>query len=122
MKCLANDGKDSFIFRDRDAIILAIVAIVLSITSAKAELKVDITRGTVKALPIAVANFVGTNKKEVELGKSITSVISSDLERSGLFRPISQKAFIDTEKSLDILPKFQNWRILTYKPWSKGVL
>ena len=89
-------------FRDRDAIILAIVAIVLSITSAKAELKVDITRGTVKALPIAVANFVGTNKKEVELGKSITSVISSDLERSGLFRPISQKAFIETEKSLDI--------------------
>ena len=69
MKCLANDGKDSFIFRDRDAIILAIVAIVLSITSAKAELKVDITRGTVKALPIAVANFVGTNKKGSGIGE-----------------------------------------------------
>tara|TARA_B100000945_G_scaffold204_1_gene180 strand:- start:98 stop:1444 length:1347 start_codon:yes stop_codon:yes gene_type:complete len=107
-------------FRYRDAIILAIVAIVLSITSAKAELKVDITRGTVKALPIAVANFVGTNKKEVELGKSITSVISSDLERSGLFRPISQKAFIETEKSLDILPKFQNWRILNVQAMVQG--
>ena len=107
-------------FRQRDSIILAIVAIVLSITSAKAELKVDITRGTVKALPIAVANFVGTNKKEVELGKSITSVISSDLERSGLFRPISQKAFIETEKSLDILPKFQNWRILNVQAMVQG--
>ena len=66
-------------FRDRGSIILAIFAIVLFISSAKAELKVDITRGTVKALPIAVANFVGVNKNEVELGKSITSVISSDL-------------------------------------------
>ena len=55
---------------------------------ALGELKVDITRGTVKPLPIAITNFIGETQQEIELGQSISNVIEMDLERSGLFKSI----------------------------------
>ena len=50
--------------------------------SALAELRIDITRGNVQPLPIAVTDFFGS-----ETGPQISSVIASDLESSGLFAP-----------------------------------
>ncbi len=87
---------------------------------ATAQLKVDVTQGTVKPLPIAITNFNGRGGQEVQLGKSIAGVVKADLERSGLFQPIDEKAFIDVERSLDTVPRFQNWRILNAQAMVQG--
>ncbi len=87
---------------------------------AQAELKVDVTRGTVKPLPIAVTNFIGNGAPEVQLGRRISGVIQADLARSGLFDPIDEKAFIEVERSLETVPRFQNWRILNAQAMVQG--
>lgn len=87
---------------------------------ALGELKVDITRGTVKPLPIAITSFIGGTQQEKEFGQSISGVIKMDLERSGLFQSIDEKAFIDVEASLETVPQFQNWRVLNAQALVQG--
>ncbi|MEE2746030.1 MAG: Tol-Pal system beta propeller repeat protein TolB [Pseudomonadota bacterium] len=84
------------------------------------ELRVDITRGTVKPLPIAVTDFIGSEQKEKQIGNSISRVVRADLERSGLFQTIDKKAFIEVESSLDAIPQFQNWRVLNAQALVQG--
>lgn len=85
-----------------------------------AELKVDITRGVVKPIPVAVTNLLGSSAGEQNIGRNIANVIKADLVRSGLFAAIDDKAFIDVEKSLDTVPKFGNWRVLKAQALSQG--
>ena len=102
---------------------LVLVTIFFAITfSAEAfgELRVDITRGVVKPIPVAVTNLMGNTPKEQNLGINIANVIKADLVRSGLFEAIDNKAFIDIEASLNIVPKFGNWRILKAQALSQG--
>ena len=66
-----------------------------------AELRVDITRGVVKPIPVAVTNLLGSSNQELNLGRNIAMVIKADLVRSGLFSAIDEKAFIETENSIE---------------------
>ncbi len=86
----------------------------------QAELRVDITRGVVKPIPVAVNNLLGSSEKELNYGRSIARVIKADLVRSGLFAAIDEKAFIDVEKSIDINPIFVNWRLLKAQALLQG--
>jgi len=47
-----------------------------------------------------------------KLGKNIASVISDNLQRSGLFIPINQKAFIQSSESLSDQPRFEDWKVI----------
>ncbi|HJO13996.1 MAG: Tol-Pal system protein TolB [Pelagibacteraceae bacterium] len=75
-------------------------------------LEVTLTQGTIKPTPIAVTNFYSKDDKEVKIGKNISMVISDNLERSGLFKPIEKKAFIQDEESLSNQPRFEDWKII----------
>lgn len=77
----------------------------------RAEVRIDITRGRVEPLPIAVPAFSG-HGDAVRIGRDIAGVISADLERSGLFAPIDEAAFIQTLPSLDVQPRFADWRAI----------
>jgi TolB protein len=91
------------------AVFLA-TAFVMSLTPpARAELQIDITRGVVEPMPIAVTRFVGEDEAG-RFGEDITGVISADLERSGLFRPIDPRAFIQAPEAMRVLPRFGDWR------------
>jgi len=87
---------------------------------AQAELRIDITQGKVEPLPIAVSGFVGANPDEVRYGHEISDVIANDLERSGLFRPIDQGAFIQTKIALNTLPRFGDWRVINAQALIQG--
>ena len=43
-------------------------------------------------------------------GDQISAVIAADLERSGLFRPISSQAFIEQVSNGDAVIRFADWR------------
>jgi TolB protein len=87
---------------------------------ARAELVVDITRGFVEPLPIAVTDFQGDNPDDARFGKDIAGVISADLARSGLFRPIEQGAFIQDAATLRVAPRFGDWRLINAQALISG--
>jgi TolB protein len=93
--------------------VLAAFAAALALAaSASAQLKIDINRGTIDPLPIAIPNFSGDSK----MGPAISGVITSDLTRSGLFRTIDPASFIEKNiPSVNTTPNFGNWKILSAK-------
>lgn len=79
---------------------------------ALAELKIDITKAVVEPIPIAVTDFVGANSLPSKYGADMARVIAADLERSGLFRPLDAKAFIQKAEDIQTLPRFGDWRVI----------
>ncbi len=102
----------------RSAVLLILAT--LAVAPARAELVVDITRGFVQPLPIAVTNFHGDAPEELRYGMDIAGVVAADLERSGLFRPIEQGAFIQDPATLRIAPKFGDWRLINAQALISG--
>jgi len=68
-----------------------------------------VTQGTQNPIPIAITNLTGAGDGEAN-GAAIASVVSADLASSGLFRPISQAAFIEQITNGDATPRFPDWR------------
>ncbi|HYN39986.1 MAG TPA: Tol-Pal system protein TolB, partial [Rhodospirillales bacterium] len=83
-----------------------------AIRPAAAELRIDITRGVVEPLPIAIVPFEGGNPQTARTGEEMASVIAADLERSGLFRPLDPRSFVLQPPSMEALPRFADWRAL----------
>src|SRR3954468_23474880 len=90
---------------------------------AAAELRIAITRGQVEPMPIAVSPFDGDRPQDNQLGQQVTGVISGNLERSGLFRPIDTKAYIQTPAALrSNPPRFPDWRAINAQALVHGNL
>jgi len=89
---------------------LIVVAVVLAPRPAAAQLELDITEGVVEPLPIAISEFYGAGPDAAQLGRELADVVSADLERSGLFRPLDRRAFIQSPDQLRALPRFADWR------------
>ncbi len=86
---------------------LALVALAALPLAARAELHIDVTRGKVEPMPIALPDFSGGG-----VAQQITQVISADLERSGLFKPIDPKAFVDKDAATRVPPRYGDWRVI----------
>ncbi|HVY59698.1 MAG TPA: Tol-Pal system beta propeller repeat protein TolB [Xanthobacteraceae bacterium] len=79
---------------------------------AAAVLQIDVTQGNVQPLPIALPDFVGGSPSDSEAARSITQIITADLQRSGLFAPIDPAAFIEKIVNVDAVPRFPDWRAI----------
>jgi len=102
-------------------ILLAVlIAVLFAGAPAHAQLNVDIREGFVKPLPIAVTDFYGEVAEETRLGSDIASVVAADLERSGLFRPVDKRAFIQDAQSLRLGPRFGDWRLINAEALVSG--
>ncbi len=99
-------------------LVFGAMAWLLFVGSAHAVLQVDVTRGNVEPLPIAIPDFIATEPTPTvagplpQLGADLAAVIAADLRRSGLFRPLDRSAFISTPQSADVRPRFANWRAI----------
>jgi TolB protein len=96
---------------------LAVLLGVLSTAPVSAQLQVDVTRGHMEPMPIAIPDFWGNAPAGKEAGRNIASVIAADLERSGLFKPLDKRAFIDAENQARAAaqgaqPTFAQWRAI----------
>ena len=93
----------------RHSHIISFITTVLFAASAHAQLKIDITKGNVDPMPIAVTTMTGAGAGGAS-GADISGVIAGDLERSGLFKPISNQAFIEQITNGDAVPRYADWR------------
>jgi len=84
-------------------------------------IEVDITRGNLNPLPIAVSPlFVETNsikefqkkKKKENIGEDISSVVENNLKSSGLFNPLKKEAFLQKPDIAHLKPRFEDWSLI----------
>ncbi|VAW07840.1 Tol-Pal system beta propeller repeat protein TolB [hydrothermal vent metagenome] len=93
--------------------ILLTIFVVAAPLSAGAKVTIDITQGNVDPMPIAVPDFLGADDTTSELRHDLTKVLMNDLNRSGLFKVIDQRAYIMGEDmGVNVRPTFPNWRLI----------
>src|SRR5207248_816277 len=92
------------------AVSAALIMLLCSGASVQAELRIDITSGKVEPMPIAIPVIPGAAANETQAGRDIAGVVSNDLERSGLFRPIDPRSFIQNVSLDESQPRFPDWR------------
>ncbi len=89
---------------------------------ALAVLELDITQGIVEPLPVAITELYGETPAAQQRGREIADVVSADLARSGLFRPIDPRAFIQSPAELTGLPRFPDWRQINAEALVTGTI
>ncbi len=90
---------------------LASAVVLMASHSAQAALKVVIDHSAgFSPVPIAVTDLSSNGGEGVNIGRDMSEVIEADLERSGLFRPISKSAFIEKVGYNFTIPRYADWR------------
>ena len=79
---------------------------------ALAQLHVDVTQGNIQPLPIAIP--ISSRRVRAMQGPAanIAEVVRADLSRSGLFKALDPKSFIDQSKDINAPPQFADWRVI----------
>ena len=87
-------------------------AAMLAARPALALLEIDITRGNVDPLPIAVTDLYSEDPAATQLGIDMSRIVAADLQISGLFRPLPREAFIQQPADMQMRPRFVDWRTI----------
>jgi TolB protein len=97
--------------------VIAAFAVLLAGTTSLAALparaqpvEVDINKGVLQPLPIAIPAFSGGDPRTSELGGQIAGVVLKDLERSGYFKSVDAATFPEKGLNVNIQPQLVAWR------------
>ena len=110
--------------------ILFFISIYFLIAStSNALIKVDITRGNLDPLPIAVSPLhVENNSEKIKdidikkLGENISSIIEKNFKSTGLFNPLKKEAFVQKPDIAHLKPRFEDWRLIKAQALVTGKL
>ncbi len=94
-------------------LLLAAILALASCRPAPAALQVDVNQANIQPLPIAIPDFVAPTQGDLAAGQNIAKVVRADLERSGLFKPLDPKSYIDQITNINVAPNFANWRVIS---------
>ena len=84
-------------------------------------IEVDITRGNLNPLPVAVSplSIDKNSNKEFKkilnkdnLGSNISEVVENNLKQSGLFNPLKKDAFLQKPDIAHLKPRFEDWALI----------
>ncbi len=101
-------------FRRRDFVLNALGAaaalagpmpVLAQSTTAGGSAVIDVNNARNAPIPVAVMDLGGG-----VLGANISAIVTNDLARSGLFRPVARNAFIQGGPSDGGTPNFENWK------------
>jgi|TARA_B110000438_G_scaffold147406_1_gene141975 TolB protein len=91
------------------------------ISNAVALIEVDITRGNLNPLPLAVsplfvdkvsAQKISNELDGLKLGLEISNIIENNLKKTGLFNPLKKDAFIQKPDIAHLKPRFEDWQLI----------
>ena len=102
-------------------LILAIFYVFIINSSAIALVEVDITRGNLSPLPIAVSPlYIESGSKDLKegdkviknVGERISEIVEVNFRRSGLFNPLKKDSFVQKPEIAHVKPRFEDWRLI----------
>jgi len=102
-------------------LIIFIISFTIFSKSAFALIEIDITRGNLDPLPIAVSPlYVESGSKEIKIegkiisniGEAISKVIENNFKRSGLFNPLKKESFVQNPDIAHVKPRFEDWQLI----------
>jgi TolB protein len=98
----------------RRALALGAVGAATAFTArhAAAQPHIVIAGGNFQPMPIAIPEFIPATANDVDTAHGITQIITSNLQRSGLFAPIDPSAYVEKITNFDAVPNFQDWRTI----------
>ena len=88
---------------------------------ALALIEVDITRGNLNPLPIAVSPLYADDNsrkslkkilKKDNIGSEISNIVENNLRTSGLFNPLNKDAFLQKPEIANLKPRFEDWNLI----------
>ena len=92
-------------------------------------IEVDITRGNLDPLPIAISPLHvdvksegNENIKIKELGSNISTIIEKNFKSTGLFNPLKKEAFVQKPDIAHLKPRFEDWRLIKAQALVTGKL
>ena len=92
-------------------------------------IEIDITRGNLDPLPIAVSplhvDVKSDNFKDIqvkELGNNISNIIETNFKATGLFNPLKKEAFVQKPDIAHLKPRFEDWRLIKAQALVTGKL
>ena len=92
-------------------------------------IEIDITRGNLDPLPIAISplhvdikseNYEGIKIKD--LGEDISKIIEDNFRATGLFNPLKKEAFVQKPDIAHLKPRFEDWRLIKSQALVTGKL
>ena len=102
-------------------LLLIVIYLFVFNNSAVALVEVDITRGNLDPLPIAVSPlYIEPGSKDIRqgdkviknVGEEIAKVIEVNFRRSGLFNPLKRESFVQNPDIAHVKPRFEDWRLI----------
>jgi len=108
-------------WKDRMLLRYLLLLLFLLPVKAFALIEVDITRGNLNPLPVAVSplsiddnskNGLEKILKTKNLGAEISIVVENNLKQSGLFNPLNKDAFLQKPEIANLKPRFEDWNLI----------
>ncbi len=102
-------------------IIKFLIIILIFQSKAYALIEVDITRGNLNPLPLAVSPLYSDKNSNLfskktlkidELGSEISLIVERNLKQTGLFNPLSKDAFLQKPDIAHLKPRFEDWNLI----------
>src|SRR5262245_36307180 len=90
-------------------------------SGAHAAPRITITEGNFQPMPIALPDFIGGALPDPSMARGVTQIITSNLQRSGLFAPIDQAAYIEKITNIDQV-RFPDWRQINAQALVTGTI
>ena len=109
---------------------ITILIINIFLTSKSlALIEIDITRGNLDPLPIAISPLHVDIKSEKyegikikDLGENISKIIEDNFRATGLFNPLKKDAFVQKPDIAHLKPRFEDWRLIKAQALVTGKL
>ncbi len=98
-----------------------LVLIFLIPLNSHALIEVDISRGNLSPLPIAVSPLSLDKEskqslqkilKKKDLGSEISIVVENNLKKTGLFNPLNKDSFLQKSDIAHLKPRFEDWALI----------
>ena len=106
-----------------------ILIYLLHIAVANSLITVDITRGNLDPLPIAVSplhvDVASEEPEEIkikDLGEKVSEIIEKNFKSSGLFNPLKKDAFVQKPDIAHLKPRFEDWKLIKAQALVTGKL
>ncbi len=91
---------------------LAMLVAIAPLSMAKAQITGTITEASAREFRVAIPEFTVDSPETRRYADQIAAIIRNDLRSTGLFDLLNPDSFVERELTVQLQPRFQDWRLI----------